>query len=103
MEIAIRHAQNSNAKRIISLNIVIGQLATIIDDSVQFYWDLIAEDTIAKGAQLNFNRVPTELLCQDCNRQFTPGVDDFTCPECQGVSVKIVAGNEFYLDSIEIE
>jgi len=103
MEIAIRHAQNSNAKRIISLNIVIGQLATIIDDSVQFYWDLIAEDTIAKGAQLNFNRVLTELLCQDCNRQFTPGADDFACPECQGVNVKIVAGNEFYLDSIEIE
>jgi len=103
LEIAIRHAQNSNAKRIISLNIIIGQLATIVDDSVQFYWDLIAEDTIAKGARLNFCRIPTELWCQDCNCRYTPGPDDFACPECLGINVKIVAGKEFYLDSIEIE
>ena len=103
LEIAIRHAQSSNAKRIISLNIVVGQLATIVDDSVQFYWDLIAEDTIAQGAQLNFCRIPIELLCQDCNRRYTPGAEDFSCPDCLGTNVQIVAGKEFYLESIEVE
>ena len=103
LDIALRHAQDSNAKRILRLNIVIGQLATIVDDSVQFYWDLIAENTIAEGAQLTFCRIPTELHCQDCHRQYTPGLDDFNCPECQGTNVIIVAGKEFYLESIEVE
>jgi hydrogenase nickel incorporation protein HypA/HybF len=103
LEIALRHAQDSDAKRILSLNIVIGQLATIVDDSVQFYWDLIAEGTIAEGAKLIFFRPPTELLCQACGRQYTPGPDDFYCPKCQSANVKIISGKEFYLESIEVE
>jgi hydrogenase nickel incorporation protein HypA/HybF len=103
LEIALRHAQESNARRILNLNIVIGQLATIVDDSVQFYWDLIAEGTIAEGALLHFSRIPTELLCQECSRQYIPGPDDFTCPGCQSTNVKIISGKEFYLESIEVE
>ena len=103
LEIALRHAQQSNAQRILSLNIVIGQFATIVDDSVQFYWDLIAQDTIAAGAQLNFRRIPAELVCLDCNRHYAPQPDELTCPNCHSANVKIVAGKEFYLESIEVE
>ena len=103
LEIATRHAQQSDAQRILSLNIVIGQLATIVDDSVQFYWDLIAKDTIAEGAQLNFRRIPAELECQDCNRRYIPGPAELSCPDCQSSNVKIVAGKEFFLESIDVE
>jgi hydrogenase nickel incorporation protein HypA/HybF len=103
LEIALRHAQQSNAQRILGLNIVVGQLATIVDDSVQFYWDLIAQDTIAEGAQLNFRRIPPELQCQDCNRRYTPGPEDLACPHCHSTNVKIVSGQEFFLESIDVE
>jgi hydrogenase nickel incorporation protein HypA/HybF len=103
LEIAMRHAQQSNAQRILGLNIVLGQFASIVDDSVQFYWDLIAQDTIAEGAQLNFRRIPAELLCQDCYQQYKPGPEDLACPNCQSVNIKIVSGREFYLESIDVE
>lgn len=103
LEIALRHAQQSSARRILGLNIVIGQLATIVDDSVQFYWDMIAEDTIAEGAQLNFRRIPVELLCQECNRRYTPGPEDLACPDCQSANIIIVAGKEFFLELIDVE
>jgi hydrogenase nickel incorporation protein HypA/HybF len=103
LEIAVRHAQQSNAQRILGINIVIGQLATIVDDSVQFYWDLIAQDTIAEGAQLNFRRIPAELQCQDCNRRYIPGPTELSCPDCQSSNVKVVAGKEFFLESIDVE
>lgn len=103
MEIALRHAQQAHAQRILSLNVVIGQFATIVDDSVQFYWDLIAQDTIAEGARLNFRRIPAELLCQECNHRYTPGPEELACPECHSANVKIVAGKEFFLESIDVE
>lgn len=103
LEIALRHAQQSDARRILSLNIVIGQFATIVDDSVQFYWDLIAQDTMAEGACLNFRRVPAELLCQECAQRYTPGPDELSCPACHSDNVKIVSGKEFFLESIDVE
>ena len=32
-----------------AIDLVVGELSSIVDDSVQFYWDLIAEDTAAAG------------------------------------------------------
>ncbi len=103
LEIALRHANKAGASRILSLNIVIGQLASIVDDSVQFYWDMIAEKTPAEGARLNFKRIPPELQCLQCDKKYTPGEDDLACPSCGSAQVKIVAGREFYLESIEVE
>jgi len=103
LEIALRHAGISNAKRIISLNITIGQLASVIDDSIQFYWDLIAKDTLAEGATLNFHRLPLEILCLECNFAYKPEVSELACPLCKGTRVKIISGQEFFLESIDVE
>ena len=103
LEIALRHAQKSDAKRILSLNIVIGQFATIVDDSVQFYWDLVAQDTMAASARLNFRRIPAELLCQECDERYIPSPEELACPVCHSENVKIVSGREFFLESIDVE
>lgn len=103
LEIALRHASQANAKKITELNLVIGQLSSIIDDSIQFYWDIIAKDTIAEGARLNFQRIPTRMTCLECLTEFAPQDDDFNCPGCNSNHIKITAGEEFYLESIQID
>jgi hydrogenase nickel incorporation protein HypA/HybF len=103
LEIAVRHGQNAGAARITNLYLVIGQLSSIIDDSVQFYWDIISKDTLAENAQLHFRRIPTQLRCLECNREFTPVKEDFACPECGSIRVKVSAGEEFFLEAIDIE
>ena len=103
LDIAIKHGKNSNASRILQLNIVIGQLSSFIDDSIQFYWDLISKDTIAEGAAINIERIPAEFSCLDCSNQYTLSPGDLECPECGSSHVEILTGKEFYLDSIDIE
>ena len=103
LDIALRHAQEAKATRVTDLHLVIGKLSYVMDDSVQFYWDIIAKDTIAEGAQLHFRRVPTEFLCLDCSRRYAPDGEILACPNCQSVRVKIVAGDEFRLESIDVE
>jgi hydrogenase nickel incorporation protein HypA/HybF len=64
---------------------------------------MIAKDTIAEGARLHFQRIPAELLCLDCGNRYTPGDEILACPKCQSVRVKVTAGEEFRLDSIDVE
>jgi len=70
LEIASRHAIKANAHSISDIHIVIGQLSSIIDDSVEFYWDIISEGTICKGARLHFSRIPARLECLDCGNTY---------------------------------
>ena len=103
LEISLRHAKNANAIRITNLYLVIGQLASIVDDSVQFYWDIISKDTIANGATLHFKRLPATLSCRECNYQYNPGKDGFSCPKCMSEHIKVISGEEFYMEAIDVE
>jgi hydrogenase nickel incorporation protein HypA/HybF len=103
LEIALRHAKQSDAKRITDLHIIMGELATMLDDSIQFYWDIIAEGTIAAGAKLHFRRVPAELQCMACFTKYNPKEKELVCPNCGSVGVKIIAGEEFSLEAIDVE
>ena len=103
LEIALKHADKAKAGRITDLHIVMGELSKFVDESIQFYWDIIARDTIAEGARLHFRIVPAEFQCMACFQVYKPDDEDFSCPNCGAVGVKIIAGEEFALEAIDVE
>lgn len=103
LKIALQHAEKANAKHVTDLNIVIGDLASMVDDSIQFYWEIIAKGTIAEQATLHFRRVPAELQCMTCFEKYPPTDRELACPKCSGINTKIIAGEEFALESIDVE
>ncbi len=103
LNIALQNAKTHSAARVTAINLVIGPLASIVDDSVQFYWDLISEHTICQGAKLNFNRPPAKIRCQNCNHEYEITRELIPCPECQSMNLSVLSGNDFFVDSIEIE
>jgi hydrogenase nickel incorporation protein HypA/HybF len=102
LDLALQHAEPSGVTRITALHLVIGELSSVVDESVQFYWDFVAKGTIAQGAILHFERVPATFVCHDCSAEFarTP---QYMCPNCGSGRVSIKQGEEFYLKSIEVE
>jgi hydrogenase nickel incorporation protein HypA/HybF len=103
LRIALKHAETAGATRISEIYLVIGDLASIIDDSVSFYWDIVSKDTAAEGAKLIFKRIEAEFLCLECNDQFHPDGKDFTCPACSSQRVKVISGDEFAVEAIQVE
>ena len=103
VDIVCRHAEQAKAQRVFSIHLVIGELSSIVDDSVQFYFDYLSQDTLASGAELAFERLAVSLRCAACGREWQPDTADWTCPACRVARAQIVAGREFYVDSIEVE
>ena len=103
LEIALRHAEQAGAKRIVRLNLVIGELGSIVGDSVQFYWDIVGNGTIAEGAELCFERVSAALRCLDCSHTFPLDGREYACPSCGGTHIAVAGGDDFRLESIEVE
>jgi hydrogenase nickel incorporation protein HypA/HybF len=103
LDLAVKKASARDAVRVTGLNLVIGRLASIVDDSVQFYWDMLSAGTICEGAQLHFERLPASLECLDCHGTYTLDRDLEPCPHCGSAQVRVTGGDEFWLESIEIE
>ena len=103
LKIVLRHAEQSGAARVTQIDLVIGDLSSIIDDSVQFYFDMISQGTLAENARLVFDRVPGQLRCWDCQTIFAPDGRMYACPQCGSVRVEVIAGREFRVESIEVE
>jgi hydrogenase nickel incorporation protein HypA/HybF len=103
LQTAIRHAEAAGAHRVTDLHLVIGELTSIVGDSVQFYWDLVSQGTPCAGARLHFERVAARFRCQDCSTEYSLDGDLRGCPNCAGTRVAVVAGAEFRLESIEVD
>ena len=103
LRIAVTHAERAGAKHITDINVVIGDLSTVVDDSVQFYFDFLSPDTLAAGGRLHFRRVATRLRCRQCGSEFEPQGVEWRCPQCQALGGEVIAGQEFYVESIEVE
>jgi hydrogenase nickel incorporation protein HypA/HybF len=102
LEISLRYAAETQATRITDLYLVIGELASIVDDSVQFYWDFVSEGSLAAGATLHFRRVAAQMECQSCQHTYSPS-ESLPCPVCGSTHSQIIAGEEFYLEAIDVD
>jgi len=103
LSIALEKATAVNASQISKINLVTGELAGIVDDCVEFYFDFLTKDTIAAQASLSFRHPPTRLRCRNCATVFSPDNLNWACPNCHAQTVEITSGRECYVESIEVE
>ena len=104
LAVALDAARKAGARRITAIDLVVGELASIVDDSVQFYFDILSEGTPAEGAELRFSRESGNATCRDCHHQFSvsPPITP-TCPACGSPRLTVTGGREFYVSSIEVD
>ncbi|MCX8129643.1 MAG: hydrogenase maturation nickel metallochaperone HypA [Clostridia bacterium] len=103
VNIVEEEAKKAGAGKVTEIKLVIGDLSTIIDESVQMYFDIISEGTVAQGARLIFRRVPAEFQCKSCGCVYNKPEKGFECPGCGSVGIPTGKGKEFYIESLEVE
>lgn len=103
LDLVLDAVKREGGGRVTAIDLVVGELASIVDDSVQFYWDIIAEGTPAASARLRFRRVPMQLECRSCQALFEPQGEDFNCTNCGSASVRVAGGDELRVESFDLD
>ncbi len=96
-------ARARSLSRVSSITLVLGELSAVMDESVQMYFELLAEGTPCEGAVLRFEHTAARLRCIACGHEFEHK-KSFDCPCCGGESHLIKGtGQELYIKSIDGE
>ena len=103
LSIALEKANEVQAGKVININLIIGELSGVVNECVEFYFDLLSKDTIAAEASLSFERTPNKLRCRNCAAVFSPDNLDWACPNCREARIEIISGRECHVESIEVE
>ena len=103
LSIALEKANEVQASKVTKINLIIGELCGVVNECVEFYFDLLSKDTIAAQASLSFHQPPIQLRCRSCTTVFSPDNLDWACPNCHEAKIEIISGRECYVDSIEVD
>lgn len=104
VRIAEEEANKYNVKRINEIRIKVGELSGLVPECIQYYFDIVSLGSRAEGAKLKIDKIPISMKCADCG--FSGVIEHFNeniCPICGSSQMSMVRGNEFYLDSMEVE
>ena len=89
--------------RVRAVQLRIGSMTNILDDSLQFCFAALIDNTPLHLAKLDIEKVPLTLSCYRCKHSFVPDGWAASCPQCGGNSLQTVAGQELDIRSIELE
>jgi hydrogenase nickel incorporation protein HypA/HybF len=95
-------AKNAGAERILKLRLRIGSLSGVVQESMQFAFDVVCDGTMAEGATLEVEPVPAVWWCATCRVEFesTDFLND--CPRCHNASGELRRGRELEIASVEL-
>jgi hydrogenase nickel incorporation protein HypA/HybF len=95
-----RHA---GGNRVCVVHLRVGQLRQVVPDTLDFYFEFVARGTVCEGARLEQESIAATLACERCGTRWEIEIPAFRCPGCGGSDVRVAAGDEFEVESIEIE
>jgi hydrogenase nickel incorporation protein HypA/HybF len=96
----VKHA---DGRRVTVVELRVGKLRQVITDTLEFYFEFVARDSVCEGATLNQEVIDARLRCAPCDYEWAIEIPAFRCPQCGGSDVTVAAGNEFEVESIEVE
>ena len=105
VERVIEIARAEKAGRVTAIRVKCGELSGVVPDALRFCFDVCVAGTIAAEAVLQIDEEPARWACNACGAATSLTHDTGLphCASCGGTSLRLAAGKEFELVSLEIE
>ena len=84
------------------VNLKIGKLASVVEHSLTFCFEIITKDTPMENAKLMIDFIPVTVHCKSCDNNWEVTGPVFKCPFCEDGDVEMVTGREIEITSLEL-
>lgn len=100
---ALAELKKHPAARLKSARVVVGRQHAVEPDNLRFAFETLAGETPAKGARLAIELRPPAARCRRCGWSGAIEIPVYACGACGAGDLEVTAGNELYLESLEVE
>jgi len=103
LKAALEVAETHDQRAVERVRVRIGRLRQIVPEALAFAFDALTKGTLAEGAALVWEEVPTRVRCRKCETVFQPEEDWFwSCPSCGAAGGEVLEGEELILESVTL-
>ena len=100
VETAEEKVKENHAQSVESIDLVIGDLAGVENEALEFAWDSAVKNTVLQSAKRNIIHVPAKAKCLECDCEFEIKELYDECPLCGEHLLQIVQGKELQIKSM---
>jgi hydrogenase nickel incorporation protein HypA/HybF len=100
VRIADRHA---DGRQVTKVYLKVGHLRQVVPSALAFSFDLVAQGTPVEGAELEMEEIPATGKCRACGAESQLKSFPLQCAACGDSDLELIAGEELYVESLEME
>ncbi|MFI5778462.1 hydrogenase maturation nickel metallochaperone HypA [Nocardia sp. NPDC051570] len=93
--------EHAAGRRVHGITLEVGVLCAVVPEAMSFCFELVAEGTVAEGANLEIRTVPGVAYCRACGAEFTVSDPILLC-RCGSADVELRSGRELLIRSMEV-
>lgn len=100
VETAEEKVKENHAQSVESIDLIIGDLAGVESEALDFAWDSAVKNTVLQAAKRNIIHVPAKAKCLECDCEFEIKELYDECPLCGEHLLQIMQGKELQIKSM---
>ena len=89
--------------RVLEIRLRVGEYSGIVPDCIREFFPIAAKGTAAEHSGLLIEPIRAAFRCSDCGYEGEIERKSACCPCCGGEGLRMIAGREFYVESLKVE
>jgi hydrogenase nickel incorporation protein HypA/HybF len=94
--------EHAGGRPVAKVELKIGHLRQVVPSALTFAFELVTQGTSIEGAELEIEHLPARVACRSCKADSRLVELPFACPSCGSVDVDVRAGDELFVDALEL-